>query len=104
MYNFIRTYVDDVIHYKHLATVLYIASCPVKGQVYEACPGCQGTCDDPEVSCIQACVGGCVCRPGQLIDTEANRCVYPSQCPVKCSVIATLQLATYIHAFLMLPN
>ena len=64
-----------------------LASCPVKGQVYESCPSCQGTCDNPVVACPLACTGdGCVCPPGQLIDTEANECVHPTQCPVNCSV------------------
>ena len=66
---------------------LFLASCPVKGQTVESCPSCQGTCDNPVVSCPLSCTDdGCVCPPGQLIDTEANECVHPSQCPVKCSV------------------
>ena len=67
----------------------FSASCPVRGQVYEICPssGCSGTCENPAEPCLIACPGdNCVCRPGQLIDTEANRCVHPSQCPVNCSV------------------
>ena len=67
--------------------LLILASCPVKGQVYESCPSCQGTCDNPVVACPLACTGdGCVCPPGQLIDTEANECVHPTQCPVNCLV------------------
>ena len=68
-------------------THIFLASCPIKGQVFENCTSCQGTCDNPVVSCPVACTGGgCVCPPGQLVDTEANECVHPSQCPVKCSV------------------
>ena len=39
------------------------------------------------MACPLVCTGdGCVCPPGQLIDTEANECVHPTQCPVNCSV------------------
>ena len=56
--------------------------------MYEACPSsCQGTCDNPAEACSLVCTGGgCVCPAGQVIDTEANRCVHPSQCPINCSV------------------
>lgn len=74
-------------HATQLVYILFLASCPVKGQMLKVCPHCQGTCDNPLVPCPRACTGiGCVCPPGQLVDTEANECVDPSQCPVNCSV------------------
>ena len=68
-------------------TSFILASCPVKGQTVGSCSSCQGTCDNPVVSCPLSCTDdGCVCPPGQLIDTETNECVHPSQCPVNSSV------------------
>ena len=66
---------------------MLIAICPVKGQVNGSCPSCQGTCSNPLVQCPLACNdSGCVCPPGQLVDTDANECVDPIQCPINCSV------------------
>ena len=65
-----------------------LATCPVRGQVFGSCPSCQGTCDNPSVQCPLTCndTSGCVCPPGQLVDTDAKKCVHPTQCPINCSV------------------
>ena len=67
----------------------HLGSCPVEGQVYKDCKGCPSTCDNPIVPCQPACVPGCGCPDGQVIDTEANKCVHPSQCPVNCSAVVS---------------
>ena len=71
-------------------------SCPVKGQLYLRCSQCQGTCRHPVVPCPRTpCIPGCACPPGQVIDTEANECVHPDQCPFDCtSVVSQLHKNT----------
>lgn len=70
--------------------MIILASCPVEGQVFRSCGGCQKrTCNNPNAPCPLACFPGCACPTGQVIDTVANKCVSPSQCPVNCSDVVS---------------
>ncbi|XP_061919145.1 IgGFc-binding protein isoform X2 [Entelurus aequoreus] len=54
-------------------------SCPVNSH-YKSCgTACPATCEAPFISsCNLACVAGCLCDPGFLLDGDT--CVHPSQC------------------------
>lgn len=47
---------------------------------------CTKTCDNPTlegVMCNRKCNIGCFCREGMLKNTLTNKCIPPSECPVK---------------------
>ncbi|XP_061808679.1 IgGFc-binding protein [Nerophis lumbriciformis] len=54
-------------------------SCPVNSH-YKSCgTACPATCEAPFISsCNLACVEGCLCDPGFILDGDT--CVHPSQC------------------------
>ena len=45
---------------------------------------CQSTCDSPLTLCRLACSSGCGCPENKFLDTKANACVVPKDCPQQC--------------------
>ena len=65
------------------------AGCPAEGQRYYdirngECVPCQSTCDSPLTVCGLACSSGCGCPENKFLDTKANACVVPKDCPQQC--------------------
>ena len=69
--------------YTCIASYTNVAKCPYKGQVYSACASaCLFTCDNYlEIACHTACVPGCSCPGGEVVDTDSGECIHFSECP-----------------------
>ena len=55
--------------------------------MFQRCRNCPTTCENPFQPCLAICRPGCGCPPGQLIDTDNNRCVTRDQCPSKTRLL-----------------
>ena len=53
--------------------------CPIEGQVFSECKGCDGTCEQPIVPCPAICLPGCSCPVGTVV--HEGRCIPLEQCP-----------------------
>ncbi|XP_031844816.1 chymotrypsin inhibitor-like [Nomia melanderi] len=68
-----------------LIAVSYIALNNAQGcgpnERFTSCKSaCQATCKNPNVYCIEECMGdGCECKPGYVRNSN-NQCVLQSQC------------------------
>ena len=55
------------------------AACPIKGQKYSECKGCDGTCEEPFVPCPAVCRPGCSCPPDTVV--HEGLCIPLDDCP-----------------------
>ena len=55
------------------------AECPIEGQTYKECKGCDGTCVDPNPPCSGICVPGCSCDNNTVV--HEGRCIPFDECP-----------------------
>ena len=53
--------------------------CPIEGQVFSECKGCDGTCEQPLVPCPKICLPGCSCPVGTVV--HEGKCVPLEDCP-----------------------
>ena len=59
-----------------------VKECEIVGQTFSRCASpCPRTCENPNPVCIALCVQGCMCPPGEVVDTAAGRCVPQELCP-----------------------
>lgn len=63
-------------------------------QTYNACGGCQPTCENPNPRCTKMCHAGCFCpRNLPVFDNALGKCVAFAQCPSEDSCESSIKAA-----------
>ena len=53
--------------------------CPIEGQIFSECKGCDGTCEEPYPPCPWVCEPGCSCPVGTVV--HEGKCTPLEECP-----------------------
>ena len=70
---------DTVCHFYNCLNSI-CAACPIEGQRWSWCKGCDGTCRNPNPPCPLICEPGCSC-PRFAHVVHKGRCIPPRHCP-----------------------
>lgn len=62
--------------------LFYHTECPIKGQTYKECKGCDGTCWNQNPICPLICDPGCSCDNGTVV--HEGECIPTDKCPGEC--------------------
>lgn len=73
-----------LLHSLQFLHLLCCTVCPIKGQRWQKCKGCDGTCRNPNPACKLSCEPGCSC-PQYASVVYKGRCIPPWLCPLSCS-------------------
>ena len=66
----------------HSTSFFYHTECPIKGQTYKECKGCDGTCWNQNPICPLICDPGCSCDNGTVV--HEGECIPTDKCPGEC--------------------